>query len=575
MVSINLKSNRWLFAIILLFIVICALKIILSLPFSSPYIMMDEVYYDSVARNVLYGKLYAQEFISQGLSTTPPGYSVFISVAYLFSQDKSIVYHVMLAINAILTTAVIFPAYFTLRRYCSEAASLLGALVVATLPVFNLFPFLLMSENLFFPLFVFSIWFLIEAYDDRGWFWEFLASLSIVYIYMTRSPGIAMLVGFVITFICYVFVNRKQGILTVVGKKKVLIISFFVLLLLWLAYTSFCMPSGSYSIGSPYRAESAYTSRLVSAATNLDVFISYVKTFVSHMDYLFLSTYFVLLFVIFYYSRSLYLRSLDIPLLMAFVYFLVSSIGMLAISMTSMYYVYMRPLESYATDQYKIYGRYVEGVVPVTFVFGIIGMYRLLRESKHISSLRKWVLPFLSLLAVLLFILATIPLKNYNIVNTLSLYYLYVIYYKPFIYALLVVFSLSIFLVFYLSFTDRRYFYYLLGVFVCFSIIFSAPTYNLQKMCSHEAVNDNISQYLIAHPSKDMAVLMDKVGASWYLRGEAMFWCNGDVPITPDIVNESSSENYKNHVLYVISSKEYPYKLLANGSMGSKLYIYG
>ncbi len=536
--------------------------------------MMDEVYYDSAARNVLDGRLYATEFYDSGLGTTPPGYSIFISAAYLFSQDKSVVYHVMLAINAFLTAAVIFPSFFILRRYCSEAVSVLGALVVATLPVFNLFPFLVMSENLFFPLFVFSIWFLIEAYAGKGWPWEFLASLSAVYIYMTRSPGIAMLFGFVAAFACYAVANRKRGVRAVLGEKWVLLASFVVLLSLWVAYTSFCMPSGSYSIGSPYRVESAFTGRMASAVTNVDVFISYVRTFISHMDYLLVSTYFVLLFVVLYYFKSLYHRSLDTPLFVAFVYFLVSSAGMLAISMTSFAYVYMKPPESYITEEFKIYGRYVEGIVPAAFVFGIIGMYRLLGEVKAAPTLRRWALPFFSFLAVVLVVLATLHLENYNIVNTLSLYYLYVIYYKPVIYALLFAFSLFVFAVFFLSFVDKRYFYYLLGVFVCFSLVFSAPTYGLQKLCSTEAVNDGVSQFLIAHShsGEDIVVLMDKGGASGYLRGEAMFWCSRSVPLVDGTDNLSAS--YNGRPLYFISNKEYQYELLANGSMGSKLYQY-
>ena len=551
--------------IILLFVVISLVKILLSLPFISPYIMMDEVYYDNVAQNILHGKLYAS-FISQ-LGTTPPGYSIFLSVAYLFSQDKSVIYHVMLAINAFLTTSIIFPSYFILKKYCTPVVSILGALLVATLPIVNLYTYLLMSEDLFIPLFVFSLWFVIESFETNNPVWEFLASFSVVFLYMTRSTGIAMLVGFVAAFAYYAIVNRKQkSFIEIVKEKKVLLLSFVILLSLWLLYTVYCIPQGSYSIGSPYKVESRYTNRIISAFSQFEIFKDYIISFIREMDYLILSTYFALIFVLYYYVRSFVKRDrTNAPLYISFIYFIVCSIGLLAISTTFMSY-------SYTKLSYEIYGRYIEAIIPPIFIFTVVGISRFIKEDY--TNYKKWIIPLLIYIPVILFALFTIPLKNYNIVNTLSIYYLYVIYNPGLSYVLLTLLALSLFLMLYLIFIDKRYYYVILLSLICISLIFSAPAYRSELMCSTYS-GDDIVNYLKNNSNMDTAVLIDKTtynGIGWYTGSEVFFWSNGSVFLTMDVLNESTSSMYRNKTIYIISHNDYPYKIMANGSMGVKLY---
>ena len=566
MKSLDLKDNG-LFVVILLFIAIFIAKALLSLPFYSPFIMMDEVYYDSVAQNVLDGKLYAKFLPYFG--TTPPGYSIFLSLAYLFSQDKDIAYHIMLAINALVGSSIIFPTYFILRKFCEPFISILGSLLVAVLPVVSLFSFILMSENLFIPLFVFSIWLIIESYERGGPVWEILASFSVVFIYITRSTGIAMLAGFVAAFMYYAFISRKsKGFFALVKEKKVLLLSFIVFLALWLIYTSYCVPYGRYSIGSPYKAESAYTGRIASAFTHFDVMKGYVISLVREFDYLALATYFIIVFFLFYYLRSLIRRKgLDNPLYISIIYFVISALGLLAISTTFMSYSYTRMM-------YEVYGRYIEAIVPPVFIFSIIGATCFVKENH--ADIKKWVAPLLVYVLLILFVLFTIPSKNYNIVNTLSIYYLYVIYNPVFSYVLLFLFALALFSMLYLAFIDGRSIYVILSFLVCFSLVFSAPTYWAELLCSSNA-GDDIVYYLKDNCSRDSVVFIDRSafsGIGWYTGSETLFWCNGSVLLTVDAMNASSNSTYKNNPIYIISNKDYPCKVLANGSMGLRLYSY-
>ncbi len=109
--------NRDHFYLISIFIVIISIKFIFSFSFPSPFIFADEAVYAETARNVLDGHLFSNLEYCQ---TYPPGYSIILSVAYLFSDDMEIVYRIMILINCILTSAILFPSYFILREFCNK-----------------------------------------------------------------------------------------------------------------------------------------------------------------------------------------------------------------------------------------------------------------------------------------------------------------------------------------------------------------------------------------------------------------------------------------------------------------------
>jgi len=159
-----------------IFFTLIAIKSILTIPLQTPWIFADEAVYDNIAQNILDSTFFSDLKYCQ---TYPPGYSVFLSIAYLFSGDKAVIYHIMLIINTILTSSIIFPSYFVLKKYISQKQALLGSILISVLPAVTLYNFVLMSENLFIPLTMFSIWFLHEAFENNSLRWDFLAGISI------------------------------------------------------------------------------------------------------------------------------------------------------------------------------------------------------------------------------------------------------------------------------------------------------------------------------------------------------------------------------------------------------------
>jgi hypothetical protein len=405
----DLTTND-LFIIILAFVFIVAIKIVLSMQFSSPFIMPDEVFYSDMAHNVLAGKLYTSFILQEG--TTPPAYSVLLAPVFLFTQNVLTGYHLMLILNALMITSIIFPSYFILRKYCQRIIAVGGALIIATLPIINLFPFTLMSENLFFPLFVFSMWFLLESISNDDWRWDVLAGASAALLYVTRSTGIAMLGGFVLAFIFYLVVNRGSGMKSLAGKWK-LIASFLIVLACWMAYSTYMIPGSGYSMGNPYNAQSDYTERLVNTATNNALLYTYSGALLYELDYLLISSYFIFpLFLIFFLVWQT--KKMDKDIGVVFAYFVLTSVMLLVVTMTYMSYQ--------NTEESLLMGRYIEPIIPGIFIFGFIGLDNLLKAG--LKEEKKYVPITLASIAAILIIIFTVPHISFGIISDTSVYYL-------------------------------------------------------------------------------------------------------------------------------------------------------
>lgn len=163
--------------LLFVFFLLVIIKILISFYFKSPSIFADETVYAETARNILRGEFYSK---LQYCQTYPPGYSLFLSIVHLLSDNSLASYQFMLIINSFLTSSIIFPAYFLLKKYCSDKFSLLGSILVSLSPSVVLYNFVVMSENLFIPLFTLSLWFLIESCETNSKKWGILAGLSLV-----------------------------------------------------------------------------------------------------------------------------------------------------------------------------------------------------------------------------------------------------------------------------------------------------------------------------------------------------------------------------------------------------------
>jgi len=128
-------------------------KVVLSLFVSSPTIFSDEYYYFKMAQSIAYDgsiRVHGQSFY-----TYPPFYPLLLSLVSHF-DNISFVYILVKILNAFLSTLLVFPAYLLARIFFSEKQSLFFATFTNLLPSHFSFTYYVMSENLFYPLFLFS-----------------------------------------------------------------------------------------------------------------------------------------------------------------------------------------------------------------------------------------------------------------------------------------------------------------------------------------------------------------------------------------------------------------------------------
>lgn len=572
----QLVEKNALLIVIVFFILLVLIKILLSLNFYAPFVYGDEIVYDSLAHNLLEGKLYP----NFGPSVSP-GYPLFLSIAYIISDDRGAVYHIMLIISAIVTTSIIFPAYFILKKYCSTIISIIGSLATATLPQLNYNSFTLMSETLFVPLFLFSVWFLMKSYETNDKKWEILASLSVVYLYVTRSNGLAMVIAFILAFIYYLAVNsRENKIVDLLKKKSFLIVTFIVFLSSWVVISTYVTDihdlynsntNPNYSLGSSYNIVDL-SSKGSEAFMSMDSLFRSLKYFINMIDYTFLSSYsflyiMIMCIVIFVLNKMIVYKS---PLSISVVYVLSTLVGL--ITSTVFFIIYVGGTEA-------ILGRYVDPIIPAIIILGVIGIVNL-NDRKLIGKKASYLI-FASYILTILFILFTLIYDNTIIrgfmtfVNNPGLYSYTFFYGSDYISSLfsltnriipavrIILYFMMLLGLICLSIYNRRYLSLLLVFIILSSIILSINLYNFSMLGSDYRKDNGINNFLNNNTNKETLYIIDQTNSSLNARNELYmygFWNKGDIAYTQ---NSTLSGRYENRTVFLISTESLPYKEVA------------
>jgi hypothetical protein len=569
----NIRFNEKYYLLGIFFILV-TIKSALTFFSFTPTVFIDEGLYDTVAQYIIRGTYFNAANYGAAF---PPGYSIFISVAYLFSEDKIIIYHIMLIINNIISASIIFPSYFILKKYISQLHALLGAILISVLPAVTLFSFLLMSETLFICLTVFSIWFLIEAFENDTILFDFLAAISVFYLYLTRETGIAFIVAAISALVFFVLSSEKGTRFKVVHDKAVLIFSLVIPLLMWILYKIIALSSVSY-----YGMD-IYIHTLIRFFSSPSLFESFSILMLHEIEYLIFSSYviFFLLFI-FIISGSLFkfksfgfndlLQEIPLRKVLALrsviIYCLTFSAGLLVITVTFMQ----------QWGGFTIYGRYIDPIVPVLFIFGIVGIGFLSTKTGP-----KWNsgLIFCAGVAVLFLSLYTLPQTFVDAFpNDFGIFYF--IYLQNFIgNTLLMVLLLAIILIFipwYLlkhSRKDKSLIAFF-SFFIVLSVIFSVPIYEVRAnyMITTEQVNQ-LGRYLQVHSSKDTQILMDSNGTNQkYYLSLTQFWTPGNIIKRSTVEDPSGvfTGEFVDKADYIISEKLLPYPCILASNMDYKLY---
>lgn len=575
--NLSFLSSRYI-PLISAFFLLVTIKILISFYFKSPWIFPDETVYAETARNILHGEFFSK---LQYCQTYPPGYSFFLSIVYLLFDNSTVNYQLMLIINSFLTSSIIFPAYFLLKKYCSDKFSLLGSIFVAILPSVVLYNFVVMSENLFIPLFVFSLWFVIESYESNSKKWGILAGFSIFLLFFTRSLGIAMIIGFFLALVYYALIQLKSKKPGIIVKENIYsILAFCIPTILWIYYKSQLVitTTADYDIN-------AYISSIFQAVSNIQSFTRFLLLIIHEFEFLILASYFIL-FVLAFYSLYLILRCCTsnfedssklkenqkkMAIKSGVIYFLVSSFLSILITVAHMSLV-KPPVDLY----YSIFGRYIDPIVPIIVIFGLIGLYNVLNKNsekkKIIFLLITSILPLIILFAI------DFPSTYYKLPNIFTIFYIQkVSTFLPVI-QFIILFAILLFGFFTIIMYYKKFWPIFIIFLMIITIIAIHSTLQIQLKISSDTEKINqIGQYLITNSNESSRILMTNEDYSY--AGGPQIWFGTQFYIKGYLIRNdtcSTSSNYncqQNRDLdYIISPKILPYQLITVSNMGFKLY---
>ncbi len=193
--------------LLLMFVGVALAKGILSYFVPSISAFSDEYYYAKLARSFFF----SQDFSLHEIKAIfyQPLYPIILSVSYIF-KDMNLVYLSMKIINAIISTAVIIPAFLLSREFLDEKKSLLVTALIAMMPAgFSMAPYL-MAENLFYPLFLFSVYFLYKAFAFQKNAHYAVAGLAIGLTFLTKTNGIILIAVPLIFFVLDKLLKGKR-----------------------------------------------------------------------------------------------------------------------------------------------------------------------------------------------------------------------------------------------------------------------------------------------------------------------------------------------------------------------------
>lgn len=578
----NFLENHYFLILVISFICLLLIKSYTSLFFSSPFNLGDEALYEMMARPFFYNEFPLFQ------SVYPIGYPFVLSIAYHFSSDKLVIYHLMLIINSILVTSIIFPLFFILRKYCDNIYSLIGAIVISCLPCVNVYSFMLISENLFIPLFYFALWALLESIDNDKKSWQISAGFSLVALFFIRIPGIAMALSLLLLFfILSVIEIKNKTFFTFLTKKMYLWLSGFFTFLLGLSFYYF---NNLNLIGY----HQGYSSVLVSNFSSIQGLVEISITFLNELEYIIISLYFLtilfigIFFIIFIrtqespkftlkgevdekkideISRSLF--SLKILLFFFF------SVSVFTIIITITHMLGLEQIYNLPSN-YSILGRYIDPIIPGIYLFGFIGLKQVLTAKNSNYSKITISLVILNIVIICIFAISK-PFAHYNPSNIIPILYIEkILSTVPLIVFVLIGILLSSFVS--IIIIRKEKYFYLLHIFVFLCILFSSYyAVNNELLQSKQAGQfSDIGRYFDNLTEKNVYILWDIGDDSdlqrihFYL---SQFWSK--YPLIKFSAHDEISGEFKNRTKsadYLISTQSFDLPIVISSKSDYKLY---
>ena len=199
----------WLTAILLLAF---AVRFAFARHMVGPWIMIDEIVYSELAKSFAS----TGHFAVREAPTTGYGfvYPILISPAYALFHSIPTVYTGIKVVNSLLMSVAAVPAYLIARRVVSKWGALVVAVLTVAVPS-GFYAGTIMTENAFYPIFLFVVLSLLAALDRPSLVRVLLFLGALLVAYETRAQAVAVLpAALTVPLILAAFSRRPRDLLT-------------------------------------------------------------------------------------------------------------------------------------------------------------------------------------------------------------------------------------------------------------------------------------------------------------------------------------------------------------------------
>lgn len=233
------KKNFWnsdAFIMMALFALSFVLHMLFSFPISKGTLINGDA--------MKYWK-YSFQWVTEGRQLAyhyPPVYPLMLTPAYLFNDPNV----AMRVINQIYSSTAIMFVYLIAKLFLSKKASIATALASFVLPYQFLSPSQTMSENVYFPLLLLTIWFVMRPYNSekstakRRILNDVLLSAMIMSLYLTRYITLVIIPVFALVWLMKQ-IDNKYKFIEICSRALIILGTMFVL---WLPWFFLCRSNG-------------------------------------------------------------------------------------------------------------------------------------------------------------------------------------------------------------------------------------------------------------------------------------------------------------------------------------------
>lgn len=338
--------------------ILVLLKVLMSLFVNAPTIFVDEYILYELGESIiqegsltLNGETYTGKY--------PPLYSAATSFTHLFMGSHGLIQ----ILNALILTLSIIPIYFLARESLDEKKSLIITGIIGLLAsLFNTSNYV-MSENLFFPLFLFMVWQVYEGFKTHDKKYFIISGILLGLSFWARTAT-----AIIVPTVVIVYLFRRTKIMNVVYHYLVSLLVVTPLLAKNVLDYGFTLKG----LTGGYRGPGEYGTQL---ATN---FLGFPDWMLMYAGYIILST--GIIFGI-YYIAGLTIKNRNYRLL-SIITGISTLLTIVIFSNQANTGIQLYPSPFFPIFSGRPIGRYMDAFVPLIILLGYVAWNKFDIEKK-------------------------------------------------------------------------------------------------------------------------------------------------------------------------------------------------